>query len=137
MKTRTLHRLRRALKKRSEPSTRAKQRAQVLAELDRASQHAKDMAARAVAALTPKEREILATRMRHLATEFPDRFQAIQQRVSNHFEARAKEVPREVLTRTTDWNPPPPVHEPALYPVEAPKPTGGALLAAMLTGKKA
>jgi hypothetical protein len=138
MKTRTLRRLRRALKKRSEPSTRDKQRAQVYAELSRASQHAKDLADRAVNNLTPKEREILDKRLNGTLEQNASAFTRIQSKVSNHFEERAKQAGAEVLTRTTDWTPPPPVHEPALYPVTgAPKPTAGALLAAMLQGKKA
>jgi hypothetical protein len=143
MKTRTLRRLRRALKKRSEPSTRDKQRAQVLAELDRASQHVKHLADQAVANLTPKEREILDKHSDRTA----DRFTRIQRRVGDHFGQRAKETISEVLTRSLDFNALPPASPPpALYPVDpqtdigpaiSPKPTAGALLAAMLQGKKA
>jgi hypothetical protein len=77
--------------------------------------------------------------------EFNRKYGPIQRKIANHFEARAKQAGSEVLTRTTDWHPPPPVHDPALYPVDpqadigpaiSPKPTGGARLAAMLKGEK-
>jgi hypothetical protein len=116
MKTRTLRRLRRALKKRQ---THHPKRVLSIADARRASEHFEATLGQNVSAFT-----------------------RIQRKVSNHFEERARNAGSEVLTRTTGWTPPPPVHEPALYPVEQkvlvvePKPTGGALLEAMLKGSK-
>jgi hypothetical protein len=111
MKTRTLRRLRRALKKRQ---THYPRRVPNIADARRASEHFEATLGQNASAFT-----------------------RIQSKIANHFEERAKQAGAEVLTRTTDWTPPPPVHEPALYPVaEAPKPTAGALLEAMLKGQK-
>ncbi len=74
---------------------------------------------------------------RQASPEIPEGTKRVMRRAAATFDANAQEVARDVLTRRSGFSDPPPPPEPALYPVEGAKPSGGALLAAMLKGEKA